>query len=451
MSFGTSPSSRALVYPLGPIDHMLLATSEALRARGYCGLNVLLIAELEGPLDVPALAVAVRRLGQEYPALSARVGFSPLLRRARWEIDPRADGAGAIEFVSHDAEAEPVAADRDAPLRAALGESLDPQAGGGLRLIHQRLNEGRHRLTLRWPHHLMDLEGAQLLLAQLDALLCGRPLALGRDPRAAFAAPFAPWFPLSYWRVWRGRLRHLGYCLINQPRLVRKPEGAPRRPTFELRCYDAAFRARFEETARARTAAGPLRYVRGLLIAVARTYLAMCQERGRPRKRYLFSHALPLPRNASRPGVHGTHVTVPWIGFTPSDLRSWEAADAAARRQFTAYAARRRDEANWLMLRATGRWPFALARYFATHRHPRAAAGVTTYRFGAEPLRLGDATITKLAATGTMNCHPGWIVADSTYRDTMAISLGYFEDYLDAGSVVEFLDRLERALVGEQG
>jgi hypothetical protein len=142
---------------------------------------------------------------------------------------------------------------------------------------------------------------------------------------------------------------------------------------------------------------------------------------------------------------------MPWVVFRTSDLTSWAAADAAVLRQLEDYKRKRRDEADWQMLRATQRWPFALALQAATHRMPRGAAGCTSYRFGDVVTRLGSAEITNLAAVGPMNCHPGWIVGDWTYGEKMSIGVTYFKNFIDSPGVTEFLDRLEGHLIGEDG
>jgi hypothetical protein len=174
----------------------------------------------------------------------------------------------------------------------------------------------------------------------------------------------------------------------------------------------------------------------------------MCTQRGRPRDHYLFSQAMRPPGRHPRPQLHGNYVHRPWVAFASKDLASWAAADAAAFRQLSDFTQKRRDEAEWEMLRATYRWPFPLTRYVATHHLPGAAAGFTSYRFGDLVTTLGRASISNLVQVGTMSCHPGWIVSESTYGETMSISIGFFEDFIDPASVSEFLDRLERHLFG---
>jgi len=294
----------------------------------------------------------------------------------------------------------------------------------------------------------MDLEGGYALLGELDAMLRNQEPAFRRHPSATPLQPYRRSFPKTWWRLWQGRLRHLRLCLVHQPRIVEKPKERPQAANFELRHYDAAFRQRFEAAARERTAPGPMRYSRACLTAVARTYLEMCLERGRPRERYVFMQVMRLPRLDRRPHVHGNYVSIPWVSFRRADLESWGRADAAAFRQLEDYARKGRDEANWEMLRATARWPFPLARYFATHRMPRSAAGFSSFRFGDNVTGLGRARITNLVQVVTMNCHPGWILSESTCGEGMSVSIGYFENFIDPASVSEFLDRLEAKLQG---
>jgi hypothetical protein len=314
--------------------------------------------------------------------------------------------------------------------------------------VHVQTGEDRHRIALVWAHHLMDMEGGHLLLGELDAILRGEPLTFGGDPSGPVPPPYQPWFPKSLWRLWQGRLRHVGHCRVHQPRIVAEPKGRPKAANFEWRRYDAALRRRFQAVARERTTPGPMRYSRGLLIAVARTYLEMCRERGRPREQYVFMQVLRLPREGPRPQLHGNFVSIPWITFRKDDLTCWAAADSCAARQLQDFTRKGRDEANWEMLRATARWPFPLGRFFATHRMVRSAAGFSSFRFREEVTRLGRARITNLVQVASMSCHPGWIVSESTYGETMSISIGFFEDFIDPASVTEFLDRLERHLFG---
>ncbi|MBN2562627.1 MAG: hypothetical protein JXQ75_17010 [Phycisphaerae bacterium] len=434
-------------YPLSPTDNMLLAVHQSLRQRGYCGWNVMLIADVQGELERNEVAAGARQLGLCYPALSARIHFTPVSRRAYWQIAADAELEAALEYEYHKTDTCHGAV--DAPLLDALGVPVDPTSSRHVRLVHVQMGEDHHRLGLCWPHYLMDLEGGHLLLLALHEVLAKVPTTLGRDPRLSLCEPYGSWSPKSFWRVWQGRFRHARYCMCRQPRIVAKPEGGQKKLGFQLRRYDARFRQRFKAVAQKRTSAGPMRHARCVMIAAALTYLDMCTERGRPREHYLYSQALPIRRAGPRPGLHGNYVTMPWVIFKRSDLTSWAAADAAALRQLTDYRRKRRDEADWEMLRAAQRWPFALALQAATHRMPRGAAGCTSYRFGDAVTRLGGAKITNLAAVGTMNCHPGWIVGDWTYGENMSIGVTYFEDFIDSPSVTEFLDRLERHLLGE--
>lgn len=428
-------------YQLTPIDLVLLAMHESLRARGYCGLPVMLIVDLEGSLLCERVSEAVRQLGLLYPALSARIRFSPVLRRARWAIDSASHGEDAIVFQHQSVDPSDSAGDEF--LRQTLDEPVDLGHGPSMKVVHVQLANDRHRLALRWAHPLMDLEGACLLLRELHRLMRGEPPLLGRDPRALLPRPFLWRLPASFLRVWQGRARHAYHDSFRQPRIIARPENGRKRVDFVSRRYEAAVRRKFEAFARERATAGPLRYSRALMIGLARVYVAMAAERGRPRDHYLFSHALPLPRSGPRPGVHGNYVTIPWIVLPAGCIGDWPQADAEVTRQFADYRDKHRDQAMWEMARATARWPFSLTRFVAKHRIPRGAASCTGYRFDDTVRRLGEATITNLTGVGPPNCHPGWIIAYTTFQDSMTLSLTFFEDYLDLAGAREILDRLE--------
>lgn len=434
-------------YPLNPADNILLATHESLRMRGYCGLTVMLVVDVEGPLDPAEMAKAVRRLGREYPALSARIRISPLRRQAHWQIDSAADFESAVEYEHHVVEEDDNSlAAADALLRDCLDTSLDPTHGPQVRIVHVQTGPDRHRLGLRWPHHLMDLEGGHHLLGVLHAFLSGDSPTLNADPRAVAPPPYNRSFPAAFLRGWQGRWHHAQYCMHEQPRLVGKPEDQRKICHVKARQYDAAFVRRFEESAKQRSAKGPLLYTRALMVAMAQTYFEMATERGRLRDHLMFSQSLPLPRPESRPGLHGNYVILPWIALRTSDIPDWSTCDASALSQLKDYTHGGRTEATWQMFRATQSWPFALARAIVTHRIPRGAAGFTSYRFDNSVTRLGAARISNLSCVGPMNCHPGWILSNTRYGDTMTLSITYFQDYVDPPSVTEFLDRLEQKM-----
>ncbi len=447
--------------PLDPVSHLMLATHESLRRRGYCGLPVLLIVDLDRRLLPEALAEAVRRVVARHVGLAARVRFSPVWRRAFWEVSPGMPPAERCELrrlVCREPWEDGLA------LLVALNRRFDPQSGPQFCLWQISLPDGSERLALVWPHYLMDLEGAVLLLQDLNAALRGIdfPSAEGEsetpDAKAAAAAstaerPFRRRFPHSYLAAWRGRLHHAHLCLAEQPRLVGKPRTPDRVAFFATRRFDAGFRQRYEAWARSWAAPGPLRYVRPLLVAAAQTYRDMAREKGRPRARYLFSHALPLPRDDPRQQLHGNQVLVPWFSLVDDDLDDAQRADATLLRQAERYLRHPGGlrEAVYEMLHVMQRWPFPVMRALADHRSPRGAAGCTTYRFGDGLTTLGDARITNLTAVGTMNCHPGWILAETTFRGSWTLAVTAFQDYVPPEAAEEYLDRLEarlRAAIG---
>ncbi len=437
---------RALSYPLNPVDNALLATHESLRWRGYCGLSVMLIAELEGELDPTEMRAAVRQLGLRYPVLSAHIRYTPLLRRAYRNITPDAPLAEAIEYEHH--PAGDGQQDGWALLQRALGDSVDLSRGSQVRLVHVESGKGRHLVGLRWAHPLMDFEGGHMLFKELHAALCGQPATLAGEPGVAERRPYDWRFPGSLLRVWQGRLRYARLQRFHQPRLVGKPELQHKKCNFLVRTFGAARRSRFEELAKHRCSAGPLLYSRAMMVGVALTYLRMATQRGRPRDRLIFSQPLPIPRQGSRPSIQGNYVTTPCVAFLASELADWATADAAVVRNFKEYRQESHDEAMWEMYRATQRWPLPWVRMLVTHRIPRVASYCTGYRFGGDTTHLGRARIINLCGSGPPNCHPGWLVGFTTFGEGMTISITFFEDYVDRQTARDFLHDLEAEILG---
>ncbi|HKQ49954.1 MAG TPA: hypothetical protein VJZ71_17905 [Phycisphaerae bacterium] len=433
-------------YPLNPVDHVLLVTHESLRHRGYCGLSVMLIVDLEGPLPQAELQRALHRLGTCYPALSAHIRYSSILHRPSWHLVGREPLEEAVEYEHH--QLDPERDDILAPLNRVIDDPVNVHEGRQLRLVHIEMPGERHRLALRWAHPLMDIEGGHALLGALHDILCGREPSLNPDPAAAFPEPFAAGFPAAQLRAWQGRFLYASYDRLRQPRIVQRPEAAPQHCRVALRAYVGEQRARFEALAKERTAPGPLRYSRAILVALARAYHQMATNQGRPRSHYLFPQSLPLARKGPRPGVCGNHVSIPWIVFAASDLEDRAKADAVAGRQFRDFFEKRRDQAMWYMYRAAARWPFGVTRWLTTHRLPRAAAGFTGYQFDQSVTHLGSARIVNLSGAGPMNCHPGWMFGRTTFGDRMNLSVTYFEDYFDTPNVERFLDLMEQELFG---
>src|ERR1043166_1101609 len=438
----------SICYPLSPVDYVLLATHESLRRRGYCGLNVMLIAEAEGDLPFDELEAALRKLGDWYPALSANLRYSKLRRRPYWSVDSSRVRQDVVEYLPHRIEDESSAWE---PLTDALNEPINLQHGPQLRVVHVQMGGGRQRLGLRWAHPFMDYEGGHRLLGALHDILCGRTPSLSREPDAVFPPPFELGAIDSLARAWQGRWLYAVYDSYRQPRIVKKPENTPKQCRFILRTYNAEQRRSFESLAKTRISPGPLRYTRVMLVALARTYLAMATERGRPREHYIFPMPLPLPRNGPRPGVHGNYVTIPWIVFSTADLNDWASADTAASRQLREYFEKRRDQATWYMYRAASRWPLGLTRLLTVHRHARAAAAMTGSQLDDSVAHLGRARITNLTGAGPPDCHPGWLLGRTTFAETMSLSITYFEDYFDTPNVKEFFNRLEVQLFGPDG
>ncbi len=439
--------SRPVRFPLNAADRLLLELHFSLQERGYCGLNVLLIADLEGPLDPAALQAATERVGRAFPSLSARITYSRFWPRARHQLDPGADPARAILY-DHRKTSE---SEIPAALNELLNHRFDVTHGPHIILHHLELAPMRHKLALIWTHHLMDLEGAHKLLIELDNALHNRAPTLSPDLNLV-PPPAMPYFSFRrHYLNWRGIFKRVGHAVLSDPRPAAAPESADRSAGFVLRNFTAAETRRFEQLATQRMSPGPMLYTRYLLAAAARA----CVESpptGHPilAGTQLFSHVEPLRHHGPRRGIHGNYLTIPWFKIKDSDAAAWPTIDAALSPQILKYRNEGHVEADWCGMCDLTLYPGPALRKLMRRRASRAVASLTSYRFADAPAILGTARVTNLACAGTMSRDPGIMIARSTFADTMSISVSFFADYLSRDQAAAFLARLEARMLADQ-
>lgn len=440
--------NRPVRFPLNAADRLLLELHLSLQERGYCGLNVLLVADLDGPLDPEALRKAADRVGQAFPSLSARISYSPFWPRARHELNHAAN-PNRLNAFEHRylAETEAGAA---AALQSLLNHRFDVTRGPHVLLLHLQTAPTRHKLALLWSHHLMDLEGAHRLLIELDNAMSSRPPALSPDLDLTPPPPMPYFCFRRHYLNWRAMISRVRHAIISPQRPVKSPPSSDRSAGFVVREFTAAETRRFEHLAKQRVSPGPMRYTRYFLAAAARACVeAPPTGRPTPAGVQLFSHVEPLRHHGPRRGIHGNYLTIPWFKVHDADTRTWAAVDAALSPQVIEYRIDGHVEADWCGMSDLAFYPGPVMRRLMRRRAPRAVASLTSFRFGDAPENLGDARITNLTCAGTMSRDPGIMIARSTFADRMSMSVSYFADYVSRNRAADFLRALEARMLGE--
>lgn len=424
---------------LNPIDNLFLATHESLQARGYCGLACMLIIELDGPLPAPDLARAISEVSRACPQLFSRIARGGLRSRAC-----RASPAGYMTHeIAYCPQPPATPAERNDLLAQAMNAPMNARRATDVSVLHFIDSPHKHWLGVCWPHYLMDLQGALVLLRQVDLRLRGMALTLRQD-----SLPGPPFVSTRGQRMrmglrWLRQYTH--FARLRQPRLAAIPEVADCRPHFLSHELTPEHQARFREKCGSQLAPGPRLYMRGMMIALAREYVRMCRERGRPRDRYLFSHVMPAGDGRARAWPIGNEVVVPWVEFGADDLTDVAHADGVLRRQIgsDAQSCVRTEWTGAAWLQAM---PFAWLRWLQRSRAPAAAGGLSPIRFDDGLTRLGQAEIANIIPLGTNNAHPGWLLLHSTYQSRANLSLVFYRDFLTVADAREFLARLEAGM-----
>ncbi len=177
---------------LNPCDYFTLGRHVRLLRQGQGGNIAYMVLEIDGRVGVEELRRAMRDTILTHPVLLGGLRYAVTTGRPYWRL-PR------------DAEAATRARDRAwfryLDLRRTEGwedqleeawqgnyaADWDLANGPLVQLEYYDLPRDRTRLCLRWPHCFMDAEGAQLLLAEIEAHLSGTA-----DARASAGVRGAP-------------------------------------------------------------------------------------------------------------------------------------------------------------------------------------------------------------------------------------------------------------------
>ncbi|WP_338662894.1 amino acid adenylation domain-containing protein [Pararoseomonas sp. SCSIO 73927] len=139
--------------------------------------------DLRGPLDLPAFRAAVDGTVAEADSLALRIHEAPGGAVQRLDVSQRP----WLEVVDLSAEADPLAAARDAMARD-MGRAVNPARGGMAAERLYRLSPDRHLWYQRAHHLVLDGFGTELLVRRVAALYAAR--LTGADPGQPLA-PFA--------------------------------------------------------------------------------------------------------------------------------------------------------------------------------------------------------------------------------------------------------------------
>ncbi|MFH1419966.1 MAG: hypothetical protein ABII12_16960 [Planctomycetota bacterium] len=454
--------------PLNPCDYLYYAHHEMLRERTGGGNIAYMMIDVAGDIEPARIRRALARALAAHPVLLAKLRISRLTGWPYWKLprDVRLTAARASDQ-GHVYEDLRGAANWRERLDGLCAERYTPQwdldAGLLVRLEQYALPGDRTRFCVRWPHLLMDAEGAQWFLTEI-----GR----NDDPDAgdALCRPLAPPDPLApddgiidplVGRSLRKRIRLLrrGFSLQDDLKgLSIRPMARDERAALGSfgvlhRHWDADQVRAMRACAKQVTPPGPVLYARYLAACVIRAQHRLYMEHNLDTDAYLITlpmrvtlqDALGSPL-ARRP-MPGNYLVSPTLCGLREHADDKQVLGEDILRQLNAYHEQQGDLAQWAMawgasfMRAGiyGFVAFKLSTGF-----DRLTSGFSCYGEIAPPFRsIGGADVVNCWGGGPLATPPGWNPVFNKFRDRMNFSLTWNRPAISDGLAGQYAALIE--------
>ncbi len=429
---------------LNPCDFLFWGQHKMNARRGEGGNVAFMLMDLEGTIEPSWMKAAFGATLREYPVTLGRFGSTLILGRPYWEVPAdigaaakaAADSAYRHEDLRSSADWSKALADR-----SAIGNTRDwPIKRGPLvRLEHYTLPENRTRLIIRWPHMLMDAEGAQWFLSELHRCGTGekssaaRPAAISHDDRAI--DPLRDYGLLQRCGLFK---RGSGYQRTNaQWKLANLPlpkaAGEIEHRNIH-RNWSADETLRMQAAAKASAPKGPLLYARHLAASVVRAMHRIYLRENAYTEAYLIT--LPMRVGASSPAdqlfksrpLTGNYLISPMICIPSVAADDKRAIGEAILSQLSDYHAQRGDLLQWTMMWAASlihAWVYE-AIFLLPLGGGKFSTGFSFYGEIDPPVRqMGNAKVVNLWGGGPNTNPPALNPVFSRFGDRLNFTLTY--------------------------
>ncbi len=437
-----------MVHDMTPYDRWFLASHQEQVAAGLPGHLCLLRLDLSGSLDVGRLRAAVAAAIRRHPITAARVRWRPLSGRAYWAVDPaEVPAPGDAPVISWDlrSDASPQRS-ADEILTLRLREPQDPGATPQVRLLHFRLGTQAHQVVLRWPHYLMDLEGARLFMQSVAEADRG---AVEGDGSSVPPTEPPGWGRRRIRRTWQGLRAQ--WRLARADNAIRTSRQTPNvaAASFLFRTWEAPIVTGLDRAAARLVQTGPLARTRVLLGAVLEAMDEMHESLGLDGKQYVVPLPLGVPREGPRRTATMNDITIPAIVAHRGLFSEPAALDAELARQIRAYRDSGLEEATWRVMTFAGLLRGLHYRWMIrrTLGRPRWTVGFTHYR--APPAgfaRLAGCRVDNLMACGLPPVPPGLMLSFCRYGDRLNLGAAYHNHVWSAAEMEALLARIDAHL-----
>ena len=438
---------------LNPCDYLFWGQHRLNARKGEGGNVAYMLLDLDGVLDPNWLQNALTAVMRAHPATMGRFGSTLLLGRPQWRVpgDPTAaEAASRRAIFFEDYRKVPNAAELlDTRSRVGNIAGWDTRNGPLVRLELYALPDNRSRLILRWPHALMDAEGAQWFLNELtrcEATATFRgsgssyitsalewPSGLAAD--AAAVDPLSNVGFVAKWGLFRKGISYQGSHSKHRINLL-PPESKTGPVDHQAihRNWSAEQTTRVQQVAKANTPAGPALYARNLAACVVRAIHRLYTERGIATDAYLIT--LPTRvglgddarRLFERRPMIGNYLISPMLCIPREMAEDRQAVGEVILAQLAEYQTIRGDLLHWSMMWAASlihAWVYELI-FLLPLGSGRFASGFSFYGEIDQPVRrIGPARVLNLWGGGPNTSPPALNPVFSRFDDRLNFSLTY--------------------------
>lgn len=449
--------------PFNPCDYLFLSHDRLMQSRGNVGNVTLMVMDVQGPIDPQRLRRALGRLLAVHPVAGATLGHSLLGGRPHWRV--RRPGAVSSipgeplhpdALTATDLTADPNwAATADALIERRYAEPTDVRRGPLIRLDYYAGPGGSGKVSIRWPHALMDAEGTQWCLselARLDHQNESAPLPPGLLPDHESLDVLAGRSLIERLAMFRkGFTAHRVHGDVSRTSLGRGDGRSASGLRLRVRVFEAADVARIQANAKQVCPAGPGIYARYMAGCVIRAVHSLYRERGIDTPSYLVT----LPMSARPPGprpMTGNYLVSATLCGRRELVDDPRALARDLLEQVNRFHAEGMPEAHWAMIWWAGllrAWQYRLLLQLPFGLEPY-ASGFSYYGEIDPPIRrFIGAEVTNLWGATPLHAPPGINPAFAKFGTRLNFTLTWIKDYIADDTAEAFARQVEReALVG---
>ncbi|MEK6643588.1 MAG: hypothetical protein AABZ08_06730 [Planctomycetota bacterium] len=458
--------------PLNPCDYFFFGQHQLLTRTSEEGNIAFMLLDVDGHIEPDVVRDALARTIARHPATMGQLRISFPRGRPYWKVPRQTESAGRVAaaqaYQYHDLRDAPDWEVRIARLHpSGQASPWNHRVGPQIRFEHYALPDSRTRIIFRWPHFMMDADGAQRFLSELDRYAQEESASGSRPPFETPASLSNEHCPVdvlrnfSFWR--RVGLAQRGYAFHQSHegltiRPLAQPHAQPcARHEVVHRHWSSEQTARLQETAKKSTPFGPALYARHVAACVLRSLDVMYRENGVETEAYLIT--MPMRVGISqhdanlldkRP-VPGNYLVTPILHGLRSQIDDPPALANHLLQQFQDFLSRQMDMSQWALMWAASfihKWSYSMI-FKLPLSIAAFSSGYSYYGEIAQPIRsLCGRRVLNLWGGGPTPTPPGLNPVFSKFEDRLNLCLTYDTQVISDEMARRFVELIETQMFG---